>query len=78
MVDQEKTTHKVWSTIKTDLQEARNRFAVAYKNFVENPTDETQVEWEASQVELTRIEDEYREGRRLLLEYVSKQTEKRQ
>jgi hypothetical protein len=66
------------TTIKTravhvpnEMQQAQNRFAVAIKKHTENPNQQTQQELEAAQEALYKIEDLYREGRKLRLAHTA-------
>ena len=67
---QQNTTIKSRSAlaaVPTDLQNARNRLAIAIKNHTGTPNPETLQEVEEAQAEVFRLEDQYREGYRLLL-----------
>jgi len=55
-------------SVPTDLQTARNRLAAAIKNHTTTPTQDTLHEFEAAQTEVFQLEDQYREGHKLLLE----------
>lgn len=59
----------------TEMQNAYNALAIAIKNHTTNPNPETQKAMEFAQAEVYRIEDLYREGRKLLLAYAWEQRE---
>lgn len=54
-------------SLPDEMQEAQNRFAVAVKNHLTDPSSDNLKELEDAQEALYAIEDLYREGRRLLL-----------
>jgi hypothetical protein len=51
----------------TEMQNAYNTLAIAVKNHTTNPNPETLQAMEEAQSEVYRIEDLYREGRKLRL-----------
>jgi len=65
-----KTTTKSRSpllSMPTEMQTAYNTLAVAIKDYTANPGPETQKKMEDARQEVYRIEDLYREGRKLRL-----------
>ena len=69
-MNETKTTIKVRAagvSLPNEMQEAQNRFAVAVKNHLADPSKDNLKELEVAQQALYDLEDLYREGRRLLL-----------
>jgi hypothetical protein len=58
-------TRSVLLSQPTEMQNAYNAFAIAVKNHADNPTRENAQVLEAAQAEVYRLEDLYREGRKL-------------
>jgi len=69
----QKTTTKSRSPLvsqPTEMQNAYNALAIAVKNHTSNPNPQTLQAMEAARAEVYRIEDLYREGRKLRLGHV--------
>ena len=63
-------------SMPTEIQNAYNAFAVAVKNHTETPNKKTEKALEAAQAEVYRVEDLYREGRKLTLAHAIEQRNK--
>jgi hypothetical protein len=60
-------TRSVLLSQPTEMQNAYNVFAVAVKNHTDNPTPENLQSLQDAQADVYRLEDLYREGRKLKL-----------
>ena len=58
------------SQVGTDLQIARNEFAVAMKNYFATQTREARDAMDAAREKVFQVEDQYREGYWKRLEYI--------
>jgi hypothetical protein len=61
------STRSVLLSQPTEMQNAYNAFAVAVKNHTADPNPETFQALQTAQTEVYRVEDLYREGRKLKL-----------
>jgi hypothetical protein len=69
-------TRSVLLSQPTEMQNAYNAFAVAVKNHTANPNPETLQARDDAQAEVYRVEDLYREGRKLRLAHAMDQRDK--
>lgn len=63
-------------SMPTEMQSAYNAFAVAVKNHTANPNPETLKAREEAEAEVYRVEDLYREGRKLKLAHAVDQRDR--
>jgi hypothetical protein len=70
------STRSVLLSQPTEMQNAYNAFAVAVKNHTANPNPKTLKALNAAQAEVYRVEDLYREGRKLRLAHALDQRDK--
>lgn len=77
MLDTQTTkTRSALVSVPTEMQNAYNTLAIAIKNHTANPNADTQRAMESARAEVYRIEDLYREGRKLLLAHAWEERER--